>query len=128
MSVSGGATEIVEAEGHLVDSQILNHIFDKVIERDGQFEVINFNLGRTNDDFSKLELKITAQDESALQILLQELMPLGCYPRKTSEISLHEVEVNGVVPDDFYSTTNHRTLLRHDGRRLEVKKQRISCQ
>ena len=32
-------SEIVEAEGHLIDSQLLNSIFDKVIERDSKFEV-----------------------------------------------------------------------------------------
>lgn len=127
MPVPGGVTEIVEAEGHLVDSQILNHVFDKVIERGGQFEVISFNLGRTNDDFSKLELRITAQTEAALEILLQDLMSLGCYPQRTSGISLRQAKADGVVADDFYSTTNHRTLLRHEGRWLEVKKQRMDA-
>jgi len=127
MSVSEGVTEIVEAEGHLVDSQILNHVFDKVIERDGQFEVVSFSLGRTNNDFSKLELKVTAKNEAALQVLLQDLMSLGCYPRKTSEIRLRQATETGVVPHDFYSTTNHHTLLRHEGRWIEVKKQRMDA-
>ena len=127
MPVHGGTTEIVEAEGHLVDSQLLNHIFDKVIERDAEFEVISFNLGRTNDDISKLELKVTAKTEAALQTLLQDLMPLGCYARSSSEVFLRQAEGDGVVPDDFYSTTNHHTLLRHGGRWLEVDKQRMDA-
>jgi hypothetical protein len=40
--------EIVEAEGHLVDSQILSKVFDRVIECGAEFEVVAFNLGRTN--------------------------------------------------------------------------------
>ena len=38
---------VVSAEGHLVDSQQLKAIFDKVIERGGAFEVQHFQLGRT---------------------------------------------------------------------------------
>ena len=41
---------VVAAEGHLVDSQQLKAIFDKVIERGGAFEVQHFQLGRTNDE------------------------------------------------------------------------------
>lgn len=41
---------VVTAEGHLVDSQILKSIFDRVIERGGAFEVPHFDLGRTNED------------------------------------------------------------------------------
>ena len=58
MGESRECTEIIEAEGHLVDSQLLNAIFDKVIERSGRFDVLEFNLGRTNEEFSKLTMEI----------------------------------------------------------------------
>ena len=51
---------VVTAEGHLVDSNLLNAIFDRIIERGGAFEVQHFELGRTNDDFSRLTLKVGA--------------------------------------------------------------------
>ena len=53
-------SEIVEAEGHLIDSQLLNSIFDKVIERGAKFEVLEFDIGRTNEEFSHLKLNVTA--------------------------------------------------------------------
>ena len=56
MTKPSQATEIVEAEGHLVDSQLLNSIFDKVIERGSKFEVLQFDIGRTNDEISITEL------------------------------------------------------------------------
>jgi hypothetical protein len=46
------ANAIVSAEGHLVDSQLLKSIFDRIIERGGEYEVLHFDLGRTNDDYS----------------------------------------------------------------------------
>ena len=42
MTHPGGPTpvhEVVEAEGHLIDSHIMEQIFDTVVEYDGRFEV-----------------------------------------------------------------------------------------
>ena len=120
-------TEIVEAEGHLVDSQLLNSIFDKVIERGGQFEVLEFDLGRTNDEFSHLRMKVTAADESALRQLLEDLMPLGCHPLPERDATLTPAGTDGVVADDFYSTTNHHTDVRHQGRWVPVDDPRMDA-
>ena len=38
--------ETVEAEGHLIDSHIMETIFDKVVEHSGRFEVEQFRIGR----------------------------------------------------------------------------------
>jgi hypothetical protein len=117
--------EIVEAEGHLVDSQILSQIFDRVIGCGAKFEVISFALGRTNEEFSHLRLRVTAPSSESLERTLSELVELGCYPSEP-EGELGEIEGAGrradallrpapsdrVVPEDFYSTTNHRTFVR----------------
>src|SRR5205823_2372391 len=70
---------IVAAEGHLIDSQLLNAIFDTVIERGGAFEVLHFEIGRTNQDFSRLTLKVSTPSAPALATLLETLIPLGCH-------------------------------------------------
>ena len=41
-------SEIIQADGHLVDSQILSKIFDRVIACGSEFEVVQFSLGKTN--------------------------------------------------------------------------------
>ena len=120
-------SEIVEAEGHLVDSQLLNTIFDKVIEHQARFEVLHFTIGKTNDEFSQLRLKVTAPERAILLHLLEDLMPLGCHPVADREINLAKADRDGCVPDDFYSTTNHRTYVRRDGRWLEVDDQRMDA-
>jgi hypothetical protein len=63
---------VVGAEGHLIDSNILNAIFDKVIERGGAFEVLNFSIGRTNDEFSRISLKVSAPSAPALDDLVED--------------------------------------------------------
>lgn len=120
-------SEIVEAEGHLIDSQLLNAIFDKVIERHGRFEVLQFDIGRTNDEFSQLQLKVTAPNQGVLNELLEDLMALGCNPQPEREATLKSAEGSACVPDDFYSTTNHRTYVKHDGAWIEVSAQRMDA-
>ena len=39
-------TEVVEAQGHLIDSHIMERIFDTVVEFQGKFEVDRFQIGR----------------------------------------------------------------------------------
>ena len=124
---TSSVSEVVQAEGHLIDSQLLNAIFDKVIERNGKFEVLHFDIGRTNDEFSKLTLKVSVENESALGDLLEELMPLGCYAKPESDLKITPAEADACVPDDFYSTTNHRTYVKYEGMWIEVESQRMDA-
>jgi lysine-ketoglutarate reductase/saccharopine dehydrogenase-like protein (TIGR00300 family) len=118
---------VVEAEGHLIDSQILNNIFDTVIERGAQFEVLHFEIGRTNDEYSRLRMKVSAPAEPTLQRLLEELMPLGCRAVEEQDAVLKPADRDGAAPDDFYSTTNMRTDVRVGGRWLTVERQRMDA-
>jgi lysine-ketoglutarate reductase/saccharopine dehydrogenase-like protein (TIGR00300 family) len=120
-------SEIVEAEGHLIDSQILTNIFDTVIKFDAAFEVLDFTIGRTNDDFSRLRLKVTARTQASLDSLLEDLVGLGCHPEAERDAVLRQADMDGCAPEDFYSSTNHRTLVRHGGRWLEVARQRMDA-
>lgn len=119
--------EIVEAEGHLVDSQILSRVMDRVIECGAAYEVIDFRLGRTNDQFSHLRLRVLAPSEPILHKTLEELIELGCYPVQANNATLKPAPLDRVVPDDFYSTTNHRTFVRVGGAWVEVAKQRMDA-
>jgi lysine-ketoglutarate reductase/saccharopine dehydrogenase-like protein (TIGR00300 family) len=118
---------IVGAEGHLIDSNILNAIFDKVIARGAAFEVLEFTIGRTNDDFSRISLKVSAPSPSGLQRVVEDLMQLGCNPVQERDAVVRTADRDGCVPDDFYSTTNMRTLVRVDGVWLEVGRQRMDA-
>lgn len=120
-------TSIVEAEGHLIDSQILTGIFDAVIKNESAFEVLDFHIGRTNEDISRLRLKVTSPTEARLKTVLEDLLMLGCHPEAESDARLRPADKDGCAPEDFYSTTNHRTLVRHGGRWLEVQRQRMDA-
>ncbi len=119
--------EIVEAEGHLVDSQILARVMDRVIECGAVYEVVDFQLGRTNDEFSHLKLRVSATTRETLDKTLLELVELGCYQAITEDALLKPAPFDKVVPEDFYSTTNHRTFVRAGGAWLEVANQRMDA-
>jgi lysine-ketoglutarate reductase/saccharopine dehydrogenase-like protein (TIGR00300 family) len=119
------ATETIEAEGHLIDSGHLSAIFDKVIELRASYEVIRFDIGRTNDEVSRIQMRLTAPDEPTLEELLQQLTPFGAHPVRERDAVLKPAERDRCVADDFYSTTNHRTHVRLDGRWIEVERQRM---
>ncbi len=119
--------EIVEAQGHLVDSHILELIFDTVVEYQGRFEVEEFRIGRTNSDGSYLRLKVEAPDAVLMDRILSQLIGLGCTPADAGEAEIKLVEKDRCAPEDFYSTTNHRTLVRQGQQWLEVKNQRMDA-
>ncbi len=119
--------EVVEAQGHLVDSHILEQIFDTVVECQGRFEVEQFRIGRTNSEPSYLRLKVEAPSQTLMSKLLSQLLGLGCAPVDAGDAVLAVVERDNCAPDDFYSTTNHRTLVRHGEEWLEVQNQRMDA-
>ena len=104
--------EVVEAEGHLIDSHLMEQIFDTVVEYNGKFEVEEFRIGRTNADKSYLRLRLETPDEADMQQVLSQLLGLGCSPAETGNADLSTVERDCCAPEDFYSTTNHRTQVR----------------
>jgi lysine-ketoglutarate reductase/saccharopine dehydrogenase-like protein (TIGR00300 family) len=121
------ASENVEAHGHLIDSGHLSAIMDKVIELNSNYEIVRFDIGRTNDEVSRIEMRLTAPSDGVLAELLQELTFFGCHPVRESDAVTRPAEKDRCVPDDFYSTTNYRTHVRLRGHWVEVERQRMDA-
>jgi lysine-ketoglutarate reductase/saccharopine dehydrogenase-like protein (TIGR00300 family) len=119
--------EVVEAEGHLIDSHIMELIFDKVVEFHGRFEVEQFHIGRTNSEPSTLRLRVENESREEMDRLLQQLLDLGCSPVNAGDAQLARIERDRCAPEDFYSTTNHRTLVRLNNSWVEVARQRMDA-
>src|SRR5262245_25040638 len=90
-------SEVVEAEGHLIDSQILNVVFDTVVRRNASFDVLKFNIGRSNDEPSTISMRISAGSELALGQVLEELVALGCRLSDQQDAVLRETDSDGCV-------------------------------
>jgi lysine-ketoglutarate reductase/saccharopine dehydrogenase-like protein (TIGR00300 family) len=120
-------TEIVHTEGHLIDSRLMTEIFDAVVKHGASFEVVDFTIGRTNDDFSRLQMRVSAPSAATMQALLEELLGFGCRTAADLDAELQPAPTDGCAPDDFYSTSNHHTWIRHCGQWVEVERQRMDA-
>jgi lysine-ketoglutarate reductase/saccharopine dehydrogenase-like protein (TIGR00300 family) len=118
---------VVEAEGHLIDSQLMNAMFDTVVRHDAAFDVLEFRIGRTNDEPSFVSMRVTAKGPAALTEVLEELVALGCRVARTDDAHLASADRDGCAPEDFYSSTNHQTFVRLAGQWVPVEKQRMDA-
>ena len=121
------SSEVVEASGHLIDSGILNGIFDTVIRHGATFEVLRFAIGRTNAEPSLLTMRVSADDEVVLRELIENLVPLGCLIVGGEDAVTRVADRDGCAPVDFYSTTNHETHIRRSGQWMIVENQRMDA-
>ncbi|MCS7121383.1 MAG: TIGR00300 family protein [Archaeoglobaceae archaeon] len=111
----------VEFEGHLIDSMILPKVLDTILDLEGDFEIIEFKIGRRKHDTSYAKLLVIGRDEKHLEELLKELHKLGAKMPDVENITLAEAPADKVLPENFYVTTNHPTFVRYRGEWLKVE-------
>ena len=119
--------ETVRAQGHLIDSGDLQAILTTIVEHGASYEILELDVGRTNDEPSRLALRLRADTADSLAHLLEKLSPYGCYVDGAPDAALRHADLAGTAPEDFYSTTNHRTEVRLDGHWVPVDAQRMDA-
>ena len=119
-------SETVTLQGHIIDSDILRKVFDHIIEEGGSFEVLEFQVGRTNEEVSTARLSVSAPDPTVLDKVLESVGYLGAVTELT-DAAFDLAQEHGILPDDFYSTTNFPTWVRMDGAWREVTGQKMDC-
>jgi lysine-ketoglutarate reductase/saccharopine dehydrogenase-like protein (TIGR00300 family) len=116
--------ETITLEGHLIDSDILRRVFDRVVEEGGEFEVKEFRVGRTNQEPSHTRIEVSAGDPHALDRILEAVRYLGAVT-EVGDCAFAPAEADGILPDDFYSTTNFETLVRMGGHWVQAQEQKM---
>lgn len=107
--------EDVRIEGHLIDSGIMSQVMDAIIALGGEFESLSFEVGRTNDDASVSELRVSAPTQEQLDVILGEIQQHGAVACQPRDAKLVAASMSGVLPEGFYSTTNMDTDVRIGG-------------
>ena len=120
-------SETVEAEGHLIDSGNFQAILTTIVEHGSEYEILRFDVGRNNAQGSHLTLQLTSDTDARLQDLLSKLSVFGCFVKDTPDVLVRAADMDGAVPVDFYSTTNHRTSVFLKGAWVEVENQRMDA-
>ena len=101
----------IEIKGHLIDSMILTRIFDKIMDLKGDFNVLEFHVGKKKDELSYARLLISGNDKKHLDQLLASIYIEGAQPTKIDGVILKSAPNDMVMPIDFYSTTNNATQI-----------------
>jgi lysine-ketoglutarate reductase/saccharopine dehydrogenase-like protein (TIGR00300 family) len=112
--------EIVELSGHIIDSWTLPRTWDIIMDRGGNFEVEEMRVGKHKSEPSYARLKVFAPDDEILERIISELQQLGAVLTNADDVRTAVVEANGVLPSNFYSTTNLPTQIRLHGQWIAV--------
>ncbi len=115
-----GFSEDIILEGHIIDSWILPKVFDAVMDLGGSFDMQEIRVGRRKDETSYARLKISADSEAQLHRILLALQDYGAEIVSRGDVSTEPAPRDGVLPDDFYSTTHLPTQVRLNGSWVDV--------
>jgi hypothetical protein len=119
--------EDVRIEGHLIDSLMVPQIMDDIMDLEGEFEILSFDVGRTKTDISTAVFRIYGRDRSHLEELLTAVQEHGAVAVAPEDAVLAVAPADGVFPDDFYSTTNLETFVRIAGEWVRVAQPEMDC-
>jgi lysine-ketoglutarate reductase/saccharopine dehydrogenase-like protein (TIGR00300 family) len=119
--------EDVRIEGHLIDSLMVPQIMDDVMDLEGEFEILSFDVGRTKTDISRAVFRIYGRDRAHLEELLTAVQEHGAVAVAPEDAVLAAAPADGVFPDDFYSTTNLETFVRIAGEWARVAQPEMDC-
>ncbi len=119
-------SETVHLDGHIIDSGTLSKVLDLILMHGGDYEITTFKIGTTREAASHAEIVVRAPDVDALHNILQEVGQHG------AGAVAHDAEwvpapADGVFPDDFYSTTNLESHVRHKGKWLPIEQIEMDC-
>ncbi len=121
------ASEIVQVSGHIIDSLILPKVLDEIMDLEGTFEIVDIAIGKRKTDTSSARLRIHADSQRHLDLILKRLARLGATPLHAKDVRLVRATKDGVFPPAFYSTTNLPTEVRFRGRWRMVQGIEMDC-
>lgn len=113
--------------GHLIDSGILSAILNLIIEEGADYEIVEFKVGKTNTEESRLEIELLTETLQQLENVTSKLIAQGCYEKSAAEAEFTPAADDRCAPENFYSTTNHRTEIFSGGAWCEVSQQRMDA-
>jgi lysine-ketoglutarate reductase/saccharopine dehydrogenase-like protein (TIGR00300 family) len=120
-------SETIELRGHIIDSYVLPSIMDEVMDRGGEFEVLEFQVGRRKEEPSYARIAISAPTAELLHILIDRAQRLGAVSTAAEGVRAEPSPADGVFPEGFYSTTNLETQVLLDGAWIPVQFPEMDC-
>jgi lysine-ketoglutarate reductase/saccharopine dehydrogenase-like protein (TIGR00300 family) len=88
---------------------ILSKILDAIMDQRGEFEFLEFNVGKQKHDYSSTRIRVAGDTREHLENILGEVLRLGATLPETPEVEYLPAPADAVLPDEFYCTTHHST-------------------
>jgi lysine-ketoglutarate reductase/saccharopine dehydrogenase-like protein (TIGR00300 family) len=119
---------VIELRGHILDSGIFQRVLETLMDFEGASYTIDEVVpGAHVDEESYALLTVEAPDEAALEQLLDELREVGAVPVADTDASTQPAPADGILPDEFYATTNYVTEVRINGNWHPVENPEMDC-
>ncbi len=120
-------SETLTVEGHIIDSDIISRVLQEILDAGATFEIEQFDVGRRVDERSRCRIRIHCDTEAGLEELITQLAHHGGEVGQRIDATLVPADRDGAFPENFYSTTNQATEVRHEGRWHLVRAQEMDC-
>jgi lysine-ketoglutarate reductase/saccharopine dehydrogenase-like protein (TIGR00300 family) len=113
--------KIVELEGHIIDSGIMQRAFAIIMDMGGAFNIEQFDVGTHKNATTYCRMSVSAESSEILLPILHELHQNGATVADPKDATLESPTSPKVVPRGFYSTTNHPTDILYKGSWISVE-------
>lgn len=127
-SPSSRGVRRIELRGHILDSGIFNRVLGILTDHErAEYVIEEFDSGRTKVDPSYARLLIEADDPAYLDDLIDKLRESGAEVVDEGDVATEPAPADGVLPDQFYATTNFPTEVRVRGEWIPVANPEMDC-
>lgn len=123
------ARSLVQLSGHIIDSLLLPKVLDLIISMGGEFEILEIAVGHRRADRSQARVLIEAPSVELLERILAKIKEHGALPldEEAESVQIEPSPQDGIFPSNFYSTTNLSTLVRLEGKWIDVERPEMDC-
>ena len=118
---------IIELSGHIIDSLTLTKTMGIIMDKGGEFDILEIDVGRKKTDESHAKIEVSADSPELLESILDELSVLGASVDEIKEVNLVAAVKDKVAPEGFYSSSNHVTHIFYDGDWIPVEEIEMDC-
>jgi len=119
-------TERLSLSGDLLDNKTLSQVLDVLNAHGVSFRTKKFRVGEFAEQPTLIELYLSAPDVPTMRRALEACAPFGAL-FSLDEVVMANAEMDGVLPEGFYSTTNFSTHIYVDGEFVEVENLEMDC-
>ena len=117
----------IELSGHIIDSLTLPKTMDIIMDNGGDFDILEFDIGKRKSDTSKAKIMVSAESPDILNSILDELNFIGVSISEIEEVNLVPSPKDQVAPEGFYSTSHHVTHIYYKDEWILVDEIEMDC-